>query len=196
MHSILVSIAINVALCALEPSAIVAYGDRVQREKTATPLVKVADHDRVLRRWLTRHPDLRPARIDDCVDRTIDSTGKEHVASCARLVEDLKEWTKDPDANPFYAKGDFNGDGEQDFAVVLTNSKATKTNAPATIVVFNGPWRDSLMEPSFVLTGRKVSETLLGYGPPRPKPWQLVIGLPESEGRALVWRNGKYVMSD
>jgi hypothetical protein len=134
--------------------------------------------------------------VEDCEDRWIDSAGKEHVESCQRLVQQLRAWTKDPVVNPFYAKGDFNADGNEDFAVVLTDAQQSKTGAKsATVVVFNGPFQAAgTVEPAFSLAGRSVSETFLGYGPPRAKPWRLIIGSPESEGRALVWRDGRYLL--
>jgi hypothetical protein len=134
--------------------------------------------------------------MEDCEDRWRDSAGKEHVESCQRLVQELRAWTKNPDANPFYANGDFNGDRNEDFAVVLTDTHSSKAGAkPATVVVFNGPFRAAgAVEPTFTLPGRLVSETFLGYGPPRGKPWHLVIGMPESEGRQLVWRDGRYIL--
>jgi hypothetical protein len=145
---------------------------------------------------LATHQDLRPVRLEDCEDRWVDSAGNEHVESCRRLVQELRAWTKDPAANPFYTKGDFNGDGKEDFAVVLTDAHQSKTGAKsATVVVFNGPFQSAgAVEAVFSLSGRSVSESFLGYGPPRGKPWHLIIGSPESEGRALVWRNGRYIL--
>jgi len=178
------------------PRALGAAGNPSQQNRSGKPLQLSAQHGRLLQGWLARHPDLRPARMEDCEDRWRDSAGKEHVESCQRLVRELRAWTKNPDANPFYANGDFNGDRNGDFAVVLTDTRSSTAGAhPATVIVFNGPFRAAgTVEPTFTLPGRLVSETFLGYGPPRGKPWHLVIGLPESEGRQLVWRDGRYIL--
>jgi hypothetical protein len=176
--------------------ALAACGNAFQQDSGAKPLQLSIQHEQVLQGWLATHPDLRPARLEDCEDRRIDSAGKEHVESCQRLVAELRAWTKDPATNPFYANGDFNGDGQEDFAVVLTDARQSKSSAKsATVVVFNGPFQKTrAVEPAFSLAGRPVSGTFLGYGPPRPKPWRLIIGSPESEGRTLVWRNGRYLL--
>lgn len=170
--------------------------DSFQESSNARHLHLSGVHDRLLRKWLSTHADLRPAGMEDCVDRRLDSAGKEHRDSCERLVQELRTWTKDAETDPWYAKGDFNGDGAEDFAVVLTATHLKK-GAPksATVVVFNGPFRaGGSVKPAFLQTRRSVSETFLGFGPPRPKPWHLIIGLPESEGAALVWRDGRYVL--
>jgi hypothetical protein len=173
-----------------------ACGNAFQENSRAKPLQLSIQHDRFLQRWLATHPDWRLARVEDCEDRWIDSAGKEHVESCQRLVQALRAWTKDPAVNPFYARGDFNRDENEDFAVVLTHAKQGKTSAKsAKVVVFNGPFQGAgAVEPAYSLAGRSVSETFLGYGPPRAKPWRLIIGSPESEGRVLIWSNGRYVL--
>jgi hypothetical protein len=162
----------------------------------AKPVELLAVHERVLRMWLKTHPDLRPAQMGDCEDVTIDSSGKEHKESCQRLLNDLRATSKNPNASPFYVKGDFNGDGSEDFAVVLTKTSSAKSGArPATVAVFNGPFpKGAPVDPAFLLTRKSVSETFLFYGFPRKKPWRLVISLPESEGHAVLWQNGKYVL--
>lgn len=178
------------------PWAFAAQGNRFQQNNRTEPLQLSARHDQYLQRWLATHPNLRAAHIEDCEDRWTDSAGKEHVESCQRLIEELRAWSRNSAVNPFYAKGDFNGDGEEDFAVVLTDRRPSKARVKsATVVVFNGPFQATgAVEPAFSMVGRFVSKTFLGYGPPRPKPWHLIIGSPESEGRALVWRNGAYVL--
>jgi hypothetical protein len=171
--------------------------DGTHVEQTTTMRLQLsAQHARFLQEWLVKHAELRPANLEDCENRTVDSAGNERVESCRRLIQELREWTKDSAANPFFAHRDFNGDSEEDFAVVLTERRVMAARAKrAIVVVFNGPFRGgTAAEPAFSVTRRSVSETFLGYGPPRPKPWRLIIGLPESEGMALVWRNGRYAL--
>ena len=170
--------------------------DSFQENSNVRPLHLSGVHDRLLRKWLSTRADLRPAGMEDCVDRRLDSAGKERRDSCERLVQELRAWTKDAETNPWYAKGDFNGDGAEDFAVVLTDTPLKKgAHKSAIVAVFNGPFRTGrCVEPAFLQTRRSRSETFLGFGPPRPKPWHLIIGMPDSEGAALVWRDGRYVL--
>ena len=113
-----------------------------------------AEHSAVLQRWLVTRPELRPATLSDCVERSKDSSGKERVDSCESLVVELGAWTKDPNVNPFYVKGDFNGDRNEDFAIVLTDVQSTKSvNKAATVAVSNGPFRRTgVVNLSFLLT--------------------------------------------
>lgn len=178
------------------PRVLAGHGSVFQDAGTGEFLQLSHEHEQVLRRWFERHRNFRLARLEDCEDRWFDSAGKVHIETCQQLIRELRAWTQDPAANPFYAKGDFNGDAVEDFATVLIDLRQSNTGAQlATVVVFNGPFRPAKdVRPAFSLRRGSVSATFLGYGPPRGKPWRLIIGSPESEGRELVWRNGKYVL--
>jgi hypothetical protein len=155
-----------------------------------------ARQTQVLRDWLALHREFRLVNETDCEDRWRDAVGNEHADSCERLIQQLRNWTKNAATSPFYVSGDFNQDGADDFAAVLTDAHARPRRVRrAIVVVFNGPFEVvTLHKPVFNLKRDSVSSTFLGYGPPRPKPWHLIIGAPETEGRALVWRHGKYIL--
>ena len=75
-----------------------------------------------MRQWLAKRPDLRLATLEDCKNKNgLAATRKERGKSYY----------------PYYAVGDFNGDGKEDFAVALINKRARKWRF--TIAVFNGP---------------------------------------------------------
>ncbi len=46
-------------------------------------------------------------------------------------------WKRQPGFHPYYVSGDFNGDGNADFAVVFV--RRTKTR-PLYLAIFNGPF--------------------------------------------------------
>lgn len=89
-------------------------------------------HRTVLRKWLNRKPDLRPATKEDA--------GNTEGLAVAREI-----YGKNYD--PYYAVGDFNLDGHEDFAIGLINR-----NKPVkfVIAIFNGPFRIGKMSaPAF-----------------------------------------------
>src|SRR5918911_1252125 len=83
------------------------------------------EHRTVLNKWLADKKWLRPAIESDCTD-------KEYLAIMRR------EWRKD--FNPFYAVGDFNRDGREDFAVLLVDHKDNQNQGFA-IAIFNWPFK-------------------------------------------------------
>jgi hypothetical protein len=93
------------------------------------------------------------------------------------------EWTPVPNYHPYIVIGDFNSDGIEDFAVgVVSRSKPNDF----TLLVFNGPIESSNLAPAFVGSGLDLRHSGLFYGPPRPKPYRLLMGHFESEGTILV----------
>jgi hypothetical protein len=77
--------------------------------------------------YLARHADLRPAAEPDC--------------GCDDEIAQMRNGLNGgggPDYEPFVARGDFNGDGEEDFAVILLEDRAGQ-RPDARLVVFNGP---------------------------------------------------------
>jgi len=76
--------------------------------------------------YLARHSDLRPAAESDCgCDDEI-----------ARMRAD--SYDGGPGYEPFVARGDFNGDGAEDFAAILLEDREG-ARPEARLVIFNGP---------------------------------------------------------
>src|SRR5439155_5468186 len=79
------------------------------------------EHRAVLRAWLAHRPDLRVALERDCGNR-------EGLAAMRR--ERGRQY------HPYYAVGDFNDDGREDFAVTLIDKRKP---SQVSVAVFNGP---------------------------------------------------------
>jgi hypothetical protein len=138
------------------------------------------EEHQVLRDWLGRHPKYRPAKDKDC--------------DCAGNIEEMRQgkggdWKPVRDYHPYVATGDFNGDGVEDFAVVLIDgSKQGKNFA---LIVFNGPFRSETLSPAFIESGMDLKYIGLFYGPPRPKPYRLLLGPFESDSGGLLVPHGR-----
>jgi hypothetical protein len=83
-------------------------------------------HLDAIRTWLDAHPQYRLAVDDDC--------------QCAEDIEDLRRgdggaWSPQPDFHPYYATGDFDGDGFEDAAVVVS---PRSSDAKVSVVIFFG----------------------------------------------------------
>jgi hypothetical protein len=141
----------------------------------------------VLQRWLSAHRGFRSATIADC--------------DCAEDIAAMRKgfgglWKPVPDYQPYRATGDFNGDGRDDFAVVVVDASKSVQEA-FTLLVFNGPFlTTSGPIPAFEKAGLDFRWTGLSFGPPRPRPYRLVIGRFESEGMLLRPTGRSYQLSD
>jgi hypothetical protein len=142
-----------------------------------------APEQKILEAWLREHPNYRAATDADC--------------HCADDIQQMKagyegNWTPIPDYHPYVATGDFNGDGASDFAaVVIDHSKSTKN---FTLLVFNGPLGSKPASPAFIEPGLDLRYQALGFGPPRPKPYRLVVGPFESDNTWILVPRGKTYM--
>jgi len=128
--------------------------------------------------WLQRHPAYRHATDADC--------------HCADHIKEMKAgnggvWTPVPDYYPYVATGDFNGDGVDDFAIVVVNTSKKFKNF--TLLVFNGPFGSNPASPVFVRSG--LDGEALFFGPPRPKPYRLVMGRFNSDNSTILVPRGK-----
>ena len=132
----------------------------------------------VVSNWLTKNPTLRLALDDDC--------------ECDERIKAIRTGAYGagkpiPNYHPYYMMGDFNNDGTTDIAAIALE-RANPENS--TFVIFNGPLserKDAL--PVFMSTKLKGA---LFFGPPRPEPFQLVIGAFNSEGAGLEPKAGTY----
>src|SRR5713226_3157195 len=139
-----------------------------------------AQEQTVLKGWLAQHPHYRLATDKDC--------------DCAGDIEQMKTGygglTKHvPDYHPYIATGDFNGDGVEDFAVVLVDR--TKREKNFALVVFNGPFQSETQSPAFMQSSMDLKYFGLFYGPPRPKPYRLLLGRFESDSGTLLIPHGR-----
>jgi len=133
----------------------------------------------VLKNWLALHPEYRQAIDEDC--------------ECAADIQQVRAgsggiWKPVPDYHPYTATGDFNGDRVEDFAVVLIDRRKREKNFA--LVVFNGPFKSPNPPPAFTESGFELQNQGLFYGPPRPKPYRLLLGRFESDSGALLLPHG------
>ena len=92
------------------------------------------------------------------------------------------------DYHPYTATGDFNGDGVEDFAVVVVERSKQENNF--VLIVFNGPFKSETASPVFMKSGLDLKYQGLVYGPPRPKPYRLLLGRFESDSGLLLIPHG------
>ena len=139
-----------------------------------------AQEQKVLENWLTHHSEYRIATDEDC--------------DCADDIKQMKAgsggvWKPVPDYHPYVATGDFNGDGVEDFAVILIDR--TKQEKNFALIVFNGPFKSETQSPAFMQSGMDLKYYGLFYGPPRPKPYRLLLGRFESDSGSLLIPHGR-----
>jgi len=145
-----------------------------------------AQEQKVLKGWLAQHKEYRLATDEDC--------------DCAGDIEEMKtgyggKVKPIPDYHPYVATGDFNGDGVRDFAVVVIDRSKQEKNFA--LVVFNGPFKSETASPAFMKSGLDLKYAGLSYGPPRPKPYRLLLGPFESDSGVLLIPHGRgYKLSD
>ena len=135
---------------------------------------------RILAKWLADHPQFRSANDDDC--------------DCASDIKHVREGSGGnsqaiPDYHPFAATGDFNGDGAEDFAVMVVDQ--SKRENPGTLLVFNGPFKSPTKSPAFLKSGLKLKLQALFYGPPMLIPNQLVLGCFECAEISFIVPHGR-----
>ncbi len=135
---------------------------------------------KVLTDWLVKHPLFRAATDQDC--------------DCAEDIQQMKAgdggiWRPVPDYHPYVVTGDFNGGGIRDFAVVVIDK--TKSIHQYTFLVFNGPFGLDSVAPVFVATALDLKYMGLFFGPPRPKPYRLVMGRFDSDNTSILVPRGK-----
>lgn len=85
-----------------------------------------ASQAEIIRTWLDEHPQYRLAVDEDC--------------HCAEDIQDLRQgdgsaWKPQPDFHPYYATGDFDGDGFEDAAIVVS-TRGSDNNV--SVVIFFG----------------------------------------------------------
>ncbi len=141
-------------------------------------------HQQVVDSWLQNHPGYRLAQESDCGECT------EQIQAIRRGMGGA--WKAVPNYKPYSVVGDFNGDGQKDLAiVVITPFTAAKRFQ---LLIFNGPFPGAQShKPAFVSEFLDLTGQGLFFGPPRPKPYRLLVGGFESEGMLLVPKGKGYV---
>jgi len=139
-----------------------------------------AQEQKVLQSWLAHHSEYGLATDEDC--------------DCADEIKKMRAgwggaWKSVPDYHPYTATGDFNGDGVRDFAVVVVDRSKQEKNFA--LVVFNGPFKSRTASPAFMMSGLDLKYQGLAYGPPRPKPYRLLLGRFESDSGLLLVPKGR-----
>ena len=129
-------------------------------------------HREVLQNWLNAHAEFRLALDADC--------------SCENDIEKMRlgsggPWKPQPNFHPFYVAGDFDSDGREDFAVVLLKG------SDRFVAVFNNDER----QPAYLGSSGFAS---LFFGPPRPKPYRLLLGNFWSEGVSFKPAGSGYIL--
>ena len=145
-----------------------------------------APEQKILQTWLTKHKEYRIATDKDCDCEGDISQMRAGYGRAQKAVSDY---------HPYTATGDFNGDGVQDFAVVLIDRSKQERNFA--LIVFNGPFKSETQSPAFMQADMDLKYSGLFYGPPRPKPYRLLLGPFESDsGMLLIPRGHSYKWDD
>jgi len=159
---------------------LVFWPGRVNAQQKDTTSYIRPEHREVVERWLARRPDLRLATDADTNQDGLAQTCKE----------------KGKNYHPYYAVGDFNGDGKEDFAVALINKHKRKWKFA--IAVFNGPM-GTKRAPSFLDERSDLSDGGFWVGSVR-KGNRLIAGTFQSDDcimlqpsrtrrKGYVWKN-------
>ena len=134
----------------------------------------------MLQTWLAQHPTYRAATDADC--------------DCPDDIQQMRtgyggNWPKDTDYHPYVVTGNFNGHSQQDFAVVVIDRSKSEKNF--VLLVFNGPFGSRIVSPVFVESGLDLRGQGMSFGPPRPKPYRIVVGPFESDNTWILVPRGK-----
>ena len=153
-------------------------GARAQRPEPP-PFVS-AEHRAILKRWLMQRPQLRVASDEAC------GRCEQELANQRRLSGE--------DYHPYYAVGDFNGDGKKDFAVALIELEENaegRIEQKFAVAVFNAPFRGRNVKPAFFKDELNLRDGGLFFG---PSDHRLSIGLFTNDQRlTLVPRGRGYI---
>lgn len=113
-----------------------------------------AEQQKTLNAWLKKHPDLQIKPIEEC--------------GCDSDIEVLRKGspgygTPEPDYNPYLVVGDFRGNGQVDFAIMLNDLSKNKNSE--VLVVFNGPFHGKGNSPAFIQNNMDLADYALFFNP-------------------------------
>jgi hypothetical protein len=136
-------------------------------------------HREAISLWLGQHPTYRLANRADC--------------DCSEDIHSLRTGcggtqTAEPSYEPFYATGDFNGDGLEDAAVIMMSSNLRSSNL--VVAFFQRSPNKSDRPREIPIRERDIGG--LGLFSRKPSPsstdrrWRLLFGAFESEAEQLL----------
>jgi hypothetical protein len=114
----------RLGLCALFLCCLAASAPRADATQADVPSFINSAHRRVVQSFLKTRPYLRVATYAD-------AENKERLGN-------VSDGNYGENKSPYYAVGDFNNDGREDFAIAFVNTRRPKDFA---VAVFNGPFR-------------------------------------------------------
>ena len=164
----------GVALAAILASVVPAWA-----AAPAEPAyLKTADRA-MIRSWLAGHPGYRLTTDADC--------------RCDQRIRDLRTssgaWPAQRDFHPYFARGDFNRDRHEDIALGV---RAVGERGQFRVLILSRYAKPYLSD-------RFLLGEAIFYGPPRPKPYLLLVGRFETEAGSLEPTRGggyRYAPSD
>jgi hypothetical protein len=115
------------------------------------------EQQKTLNAWLKKHTNLQIKTIEEC--------------GCDREIEALRKGsatdTPEPDYNPYLVVGDFRGNGQVDFAIVLNDLSRRENNYLdyEVLVVFNGPFHGKDKSPAFIQNNMEMADYALFFSP-------------------------------
>lgn len=140
------------------------FAFRVQSNAQSIPNYVKAKHKQILRRYLAQRRGLKFEAMPD----NQGYSGINHYQN--------------------YAVGDFNGDGNEDFVVLLKKSRSKMT-----IVIFNGPLSEQT-SPAFYLELPFVNNDQIFWMNDSSFGRRILVGPPETDvGTIIIWRRGRYI---
>lgn len=155
----------------------------IKAQQAEVPDYFSAEHRTILQKWLAKNPKFMVATDKNC-------------GQCAEEIANQRRLSG-ADYHPYYVVGDFNGDGKKDFAVALTELEADdegRAEQKFMVLVFNAPLSRRTAIPAFKKDDLILRDGGLFFGPPRPRPYRLFIGLfGNDQGLTLIPRGRKYI---
>jgi hypothetical protein len=130
-------------------------------------------HKEVVEEWLKLRPDLRLATEADNINKD-------------GLAFTRKERGKN--YHPYYAVGDFNGDGKEDFAVAFVKKKKSKW--PFVFAIFNGPLTKG-RKPSYATDADLADGGIMYSAKGSARQGRLLFGTFESDNCVIVRPRGR-----
>lgn len=136
-----------------------------------------AEHRRILESWL------RGQRIRWRVAEEANNENAEGLAATRSA--------RSQPYHPYYATGDFNADGQEDFAVALLHPRRHERRFA--LAVFNGPLAGDgrRVSPAFFVAGLDLRHGGLIFGAPASPSGQLVVGVFESDVCSILRPRGR-----